>query len=196
LSKAEGSMIAINDIKQQARQTGITTFEVYTAASQALTTQDELINVGVLGASYQSVFKAISNLNNALDHLSITIEKPEQKQLIGNLKGATKIAQMALDLIEQSDLKTELSKLTEKINEELSFTKEILHDLIKVHIEHPKLPPIQYSDEVIKAFRETLTVDDILKEQAHKKMDKAKMDAVIKRMDIQDPINELLKELN
>jgi len=40
-------MIAINDIKQQAKQTGITTYEVYTSASQALTTQDELINVGV-----------------------------------------------------------------------------------------------------------------------------------------------------
>jgi len=186
-------MIAINDIKQQARQTGITTFEVYTAASQALTTQDELINVG---ASYQRIFKAISNLNNVLDQLSITIEKPEQKQLIGNLTGATKIAQMALDLIEQSDLKTELSQLTEQIKDELSFTKEVLHDLIKVHIEHPKLPPVQYSEEVIKMFRETLTVDDILKEQAHKKMDKAKMDALIKQMDIQDPINELLEDLN
>lgn len=144
-------MIAINDIKQQAKQTGITTFEVYTAASQALTTQDELIK-GVLGASYQRVFKAFSNLNNILDHLSITIEKPEQKQLIGNLKGATDIAQMALDLIEQSNLKTELKQLTEQIKDELSFTKEILYDLIKVHIEHPKLPPVQYSDEVIKMF--------------------------------------------
>jgi len=186
-------MIAINDIKQQAKQTGITTFEVYASASQALTTQDELINVG---ASYQRVFKAINYLNNVLDHLSITIEKPEQKQLIGNLKGATDIAQMALDLIEQSNLKTELSQLTEQIKDELSFTKEILYDLIKVHIEHPKLPPVQYSDEVIKAFRETLTVEDILKEQSHKNFDKAKMDSRIKQMDIQDPINELLEDLN
>jgi len=142
-------MIAIKDIKQQARQTGITTFEFYTAASQALTTQDELINVG---ASYQKVLKAISNLNNILEHLYITAEKPDQKQLIGVLKGATKIAQNALDLIEESELKTELSKLIEQVNEELSFTKEILYDLIKVHVEHPKLPPVQYSEEVIKMF--------------------------------------------
>lgn len=47
----------------------------------------------------------------------------------------------------------------------------------------------------IKPIRETLTVEDILKEQSYKNFDRAKMDALIKQMDIQDPNNELLEDL-
>jgi len=43
----------------------------------------------------------------------------------------------------------------------------------------------------IKPIRETLTVEDILKEQSYKNFDKVKMDALIKQMDIQNQLSEI-----
>jgi len=41
---------------------------------------------------------------------------------------------MALDLVEKSALQKQMSELTNNIKDELSFTNEILSDLILVHI--------------------------------------------------------------
>jgi len=142
-------MVAISKIKKIVTKTSSTTFEVYTSTSQALATEDELINVG---AAYGTVLKAITNLNKVLDKLFITADKPNQKQLIGVLKAAIDLAQMALDLVEKSALQKQMSELTNNIKDELSFTNEILSDLILVHIEMPKMPPVQYSDKIKTMF--------------------------------------------
>lgn len=142
-------MVAISEIKEKVNKTSLTTFKVYKSASQALTTEDELIDVG---AAYETVLTAIANLNEVLDKLFITADKPNQKQLIGVLKAAIDLAQMALDLVENSTLQKQMNELTQNIKDELSFTKEILSDLILVHIEMPKMPPVKYSNKIKAMF--------------------------------------------
>ena len=50
-------------------------------------------------------------------------------------------------------------------------------------------------NRIVKPIRKTITVEDMIREQNYKGFDKAKVDALIKEMDIQDPIEELLNEL-
>ena len=50
-------------------------------------------------------------------------------------------------------------------------------------------------NRIVKPTRKTITVEDMIREQNYKGFDKEKVDELIKEMDIQDPIEELLSEL-
>ena len=46
-----------------------------------------------------------------------------------------------------------------------------------------------------RPIRENITIEELMREQHSTPIDKAKMDAIVKAMDIQEPIEELLAQL-
>lgn len=46
-----------------------------------------------------------------------------------------------------------------------------------------------------RPIRETITIEELMREQHPDPIDKAKMDAIVKAMNIQEPIEELLAQL-
>jgi hypothetical protein len=75
----------------------------------------------------------------------------------------------------------------EKIAQQYKFYKETepnLHKVSESDVEYFKRP-----------IRESISVDDLVREQNWKPIDEAKMDALVKKMDIQEPIELLMAQL-
>jgi transcriptional regulator of NAD metabolism len=75
----------------------------------------------------------------------------------------------------------------EKIVQQYKFygkTEPNLHIVSESDVEYFKRP-----------IRESITVDDLVREQNWKPIDEAKMDALVKKMDIQEPIELLMAQL-
>jgi hypothetical protein len=47
----------------------------------------------------------------------------------------------------------------------------------------------------VRPMRESITIEELMREQHSTPIDKVKMDAIVKAMDIQEPIEELLTQL-
>lgn len=76
--------------------------------------------------------------------------------------------------------------ILENIVQQLQFTKtKGLTTLSKAEINHFKRP-----------IREDITVEDLISEQNWQPIDEKKMDAVVKRLDIKEPIELLMAQLN
>ncbi len=50
-------------------------------------------------------------------------------------------------------------------------------------------------EAIFKPAKKTITVEELIEEQNYKGIDKAKMDRLIQEMDIQEPLEDLLKML-
>ena len=50
-------------------------------------------------------------------------------------------------------------------------------------------------NRIVKPIRKTITVEDMIREQNYKGFDREGFDKLVKELDIQDPIEELLNEL-
>ena len=50
-------------------------------------------------------------------------------------------------------------------------------------------------NRIVKPTREKITVEDLIREQNHKGFDRTRFDKLVKELDIQDPIEELLNDL-
>ena len=50
-------------------------------------------------------------------------------------------------------------------------------------------------NRIVKPIRKTITVEDMIREQNYKGFDREGCDKLVKELDIQDPIEELLNEL-
>ena len=50
-------------------------------------------------------------------------------------------------------------------------------------------------NRVVKPTREKITVEDLIREQNYKGIDRARFNKLVKELDIQDPIEELLNDL-
>jgi hypothetical protein len=75
----------------------------------------------------------------------------------------------------------------EKIAQQYKFYKETepnLHIVSESDVEYFKRP-----------IRDSITVDDIVGEQNWKSLDEAEMDALVKKMDIQEPIELFMAQL-
>ena len=85
-------------------------------------------------------------------------------------------------------LKYEILAEIVKTNDE-AILNSIKEMLLKVSSENDLF------NRIVKPTREKITVEDLIREQNYKGFDKEKVDKLIKEMDIQDPIEELLNEL-
>ena len=53
----------------------------------------------------------------------------------------------------------------------------------------------KYDEEIFKPMRENITIEEMVKEQNYKGFDRDEFDKLIKELDIQEPIEELLNQL-
>ena len=50
----------------------------------------------------------------------------------------------------------------------------------------------KYNEEIFKPIRENITIEEMKKEQNYKDFDREEFDKLIKELDIQEPLSELL----
>jgi leucyl-tRNA synthetase len=80
---------------------------------------------------------------------------------------------------------------TGKEAEANGLTEEIIDEILKSATTLSKAEITHYS----RPIRENITVDDLAKEQNWQPIDEQKMDAIVKKMDIKEPIELLMAQL-
>jgi leucyl-tRNA synthetase len=80
---------------------------------------------------------------------------------------------------------------TGKEAEANGLTEEIIDEILKSATTLSKTEITHYS----RPIRENITVDDLAKEQNWQPIDEQKMDAIVKKMDIKEPIELLMAQL-
>jgi len=90
------------------------------------------------------------------------------------------------------ELKGSIYDLISKVNDEITLNR--LHEVVRDVVEHNTNLTEEHPD-VFKPTRETVTLEQLKKEQNIKGIDRAEFDALAKELDIQESYEELIEQL-